>query len=51
VTALAEVPEGHALPARASFGCDGGTPCETQAPRPAGNPVLLLFARLRHIFD
>ena len=51
VNALAEVPERRASSTRAADGCDATTSCEKQAPRPASNPVLLLFARLRHIFD
>jgi rare lipoprotein A len=51
VTALAAVPKHEAPRARTERGCRGPGSCEKRAPPSASNPVLVLFARLRHIFD
>jgi rare lipoprotein A len=51
VTALPPAPAKHeAFLTRHAAGCGATAPCEKQKPSPS-NPVVVLLARLRHIFD
>jgi rare lipoprotein A len=51
VNALAAVPKHEAPPARTERGCRAPGSCEKRERPSAPNPVLVLFTRLRHIFD
>jgi rare lipoprotein A len=51
VGALPPVPESQAPPIRAAAGCSAASSCEKGKKLPASNFAVLLFTRVRHIFE